>query len=559
MHPQNKILLAKCPRYHHSHFEENCESLALGYLAAVLRQNGNEVDILDASLMGLSLNETIERILEKEYFLMGFTIADATFIDSTFETINALRRNGVKSHINMGGHTPTFQYREILEMCTGIDSITMYEGEGTIVELAESLRLGRDWHIIRSLAYRSDIGIKCNPPRPLISNLDVLPFPARDTLPFLLKNKKEIGVVSMSGGRGCYMNCGFCSIKAFYVAPEGPSCRFRSPKNIVDEMEYLVQTYGTKEILFVDDIFVGFGEKNKSRLFQLADEIEKKKPKVVHSISGRVDDIEEDLFKRLREVGVGQILLGIESSSQEILDYFNKGITPRQIQKAVEILQRLDIDITVSFINFTPITTLEQLRENINFFLDLKLNILQGLLNRFQIYLSTPLGEEMQKAGVIKGEFPNFSYSTPDKRVDLVYEIAQNSLGTFLSTAYELKKLERALRNKRFETEFEGQLEEFALSKKEKIRFEMLSNKIMEEAAEILLKIINFSESKETFNNEEIDKFTTEIKEISISTYKEWLGLIQFFRKISPAINTLDFLNIQSQIELKKEVENVET
>ena len=306
-------------------------------------------------------------------------------------------------------------------------------------------------------------------------------------------------------------------------------------------MEYLVRTFGTNEILFVDDIFVGFGVKNKNRLIQLSDEIKKRKLEIVLSISGRVDDIDEDLFKRLRKIGVGQILLGIESANQEILDYFNKCITPQQIQKAVEILHRLDVDITVSFINFTPITTIEHLRENVEFFLSLKVNILQGLLNRFQIYKSTPLGNDLQKAGFIKGNFPDYSYNTPDKKVDMVYEIAQESLGTFLSTAYELNKLERTLRNKRFRAEFKGQLEESAIAKKETMRFKMLSNKIMEEAVELFIKIIDFSDSKETFNKDELETFNKEITSISIATYKEWMGLIQFFKKT----------------KLNKEVENI--
>lgn len=552
-----RILLAKCPRAYQSHFEENSESLALAYIAAMLRNNGSEVDVLDASLIGLSLDETLNNILGKEYDLIGFSIADPTFIESTFEAISVLRRNGVKSHITMGGHAPTFHYKEVLEMCPGLDSIVMYEGEKTALELASFLKQGKEWREIRGLAYRSDDDIKYNPPRPLISDLDSLLFPARDTLPHLLQDKKETGVVSMSGGRGCYMNCGFCSIKAFYTIPEGPSWRFRSNKNIINEIEYLIRTYGVKEILFVDDVFVGPSEKNRRRIFQLADEIEKRRLKVMISISERVDNIEENLFRRLREVGLRQILLGIESGSQEILDYFNKGIRLQQIRNAVEILQRLDIDVTVAFINFTPITTLEQLRENIDFFLSLKVNILQGLLNRFQIYGGTLLEEKLQMASLVKGKFPNFSYTTPDKRVDIVYQIVQRSLGTFLSVAYELKKLERALRIRLFEAEIQERLEETALRRRERRRYERLMNKIMEEATEVLRKIIAFADMEHAYDSQEVEKFTKEVTEISTFAYKNWLSLIQFFKNFCPALKPSVILNKQSPLDQRKEVDNV--
>lgn len=542
-----KILLIKCQRNYLSHFEENSESLALAYLAAILRQNSFEVDILDASLFGLTLNETIKIILKKEYRLIGFTIADPTFIESTFRVINILRQKGVKAHITIGGQTPTFHYKEILEMCAEINSVVMHEGEITIVELANALLYSKDWHCIMGIAYRNKNGfIKKNPPRPLISDLNCLPFPARDTILFLLEQKKDTGVVSMSGGRGCYMNCGFCSIKSFYSIPEGQSWRFRSYKNIIDEMEYLIDTYDITEILLVDDVFVGPGKKNIERIFKFADEIEKRKLNVMISISERVDNINRDLFKRLREIGLRQILLGIESGSQEILDYFNKGITLKQILKAIETLDDLNIDVTVSFINFTPITTLENLRENLSFFLNLKVNILQGLLNRFQIYSGTPIGDKLHKNGIVKGKFPNFSYVTPNKRVDIVYDIVQKSFGTFLAIAYELKKIERDLRIKLFKAEANKQLKEIKILNRERIRYKKLLNKIMEEATVLFRIIIDFVESKDTHDGGEIFKFTDEIQEISISAYKEWFQLMQFFRSFCPAMNSS--INLDDQI-----------
>lgn len=532
-----RVLLAKCPRTHQSHFPENSESLALAYLAAVLRNSSYEVDILDASLMALSLDETICKILEKEYELIGFTIADPTFIESTTEVISILRQRRVKSHITMGGHSPTFHYEEILQMCRGLNSIVMYEGEGTIVELARALSQNQDWWRVRGLAYKDSNGARCNPPRPLIDDLDTLPFSARDTIPYLLENREEKGVVSMAGGRGCPMNCGFCSIRAFYNTPVGSPWRVRSNRNIVDEMTHLVKTYGVNEILLVDDVFIGPGDKNKDRILELADEIEKSRIAVMFSVAERVDNIEEEVFKRLKEIGVRSILLGIESGNQETLDYFNKGITLEQIQKAIEILQRLGIDIKVSFINFTPLTTLEQLRENVKFFVSLSVNILQGLLNRFQIYGGTPLGKLLLKAGSVRGEFPNFSWISCDKRVDFVYEIAQKSLGTFLAAANELNKLERVLRIRMFETEVKGAMEKGDLLRREKVKYRKIVHQIVEEAAELLFEIISFAETKDGNDTEKTKKFTNEMVETSLAIYEEWLGLIQFFKKSSPALN----------------------
>jgi radical SAM superfamily enzyme YgiQ (UPF0313 family) len=543
------VILIKCPRSCRSHFEENSESLALAYLGAALRQKGEDAEILDASLYGLSLDDIVEAILGNRYDLIGFTIADPTFIKSTMAVINALRQKGIKSHITMGGHTPTFHYKEVLEMCPGLDSVVMYEGENTIVELTQALSRKHDWHRINSLAYRGNSGIKCNPTRPLISNLDSLPFPVRDTVPFLLQHKPDAGVVSIAGGRGCYMNCGFCSIRAFYTVPKGSPWRVRSNENIVDEMEHLVQTYDIKELLFVDDVFVGPGKKNKDRILELADEIEDRKLKVMFSIGETVHNIEEDLFKRLKAVGVRHVLLGIESGSQEILDYFNKGITIQEIQKAVEILKQLDIDIRVSFINFTPLTTIKQLKENVIFYLSLETNILQGLLNRLQPYGGTPLGEQLKQTGLVTGKFPNCSCILPDRKVNLTYEIARKSLGTFLATANELNKLERTLKIKTFDVETEGKTEEVDLLKMEKARYRQVMRKIMEEAAQILFDIVSFAETSDANNTKKIQRFTNDITETSLSTYREWLGLIEFFKRSSVAFDTLKLSNCYRSVQ----------
>jgi radical SAM superfamily enzyme YgiQ (UPF0313 family) len=377
----------------------------------------------------------------------------------------------------------------------------------------------------------------------LIADLDSLPFPARNTIPYILEHKKEDGVVSMAGGRGCPMNCGFCSIRAFYNASGGPLWRIRSNENIIDEMQSLVHKFGIDELLMVDDVFVGPGEKNKERILDLANQIESRRLSVMLSVAERVDNIDEEVFRRLREVGVRNILLGIESGDQKMLDRFDKRITVEQIIKAIETLQQLDIDITVSFINFTPWTTLEQLKDNIRFFASLKVNVLQGFLNRFQVYGGTPLGNQMIETGHVQGRFPNFSYQSLDKRIDLVYEIAKKSLGTFLGTADELNKIQRRIRKKTFRAELEGGKEETDFLLEEKNQYVKLMTKIVDEAADLLLDIIDFASSKESENVTNVNMYSERMVETSLSMYRGWRGLMEFFKSYSFAYSEEQFLS----------------
>jgi len=131
-----RIVLAKCPRAYASHFEENSESLALAYLTASLRRAGfNDVAVLDASLTQVPLPRMIALIATQQCDLIGFTIADSTFLESTYECVTSLRQLRVRGHVVLGGYTPSFQFTDTLEACGGIDSVARFEGEQTIVEL----------------------------------------------------------------------------------------------------------------------------------------------------------------------------------------------------------------------------------------------------------------------------------------------------------------------------------------------------------------------------------------------------------------------------------------
>ncbi len=527
-----KVLLAKSPRSYKSHFSENGESLALGYLAAVLRESRFAVDVLDASLSGMSIQETIHKILQGDYGLIGFTIADVTFIKSSTEIINALRKGGSTAHITMGGHTPTFHSEDILSMCDGLDSIVMHEGEVTIVELAKLIKQGINWNAIEGIAYRTISGPIQNPPREFIKNLDAIPFPTRDTVPYILEHKKDYGVVSMSGGRGCPMNCGFCSIRAFYSICGGPYWRIRSNKNVVDEIEYLVNKFGIQEIVMVDDIFVGPGKKNSKRALDFADEIEKRDFGVMLSIAERVDNIDRPLFERLREVGIRNILIGIEAGNQDLLDYFGKGIVVKDIENAVEILKELNIGITASFINFAPETTIDQLRKDLYFYGKLKINVLQGLLNHFQYYRGTPLGEKLRKQHRVLGKFPDFLCPSIDERVNLVYNIAQRSLGIFLAMADKLNKMGRRLRFKEFKAEIDDS-ESLPALENEMFIYNRFVNSINKDAIKLLSEVINFVPTKGVLNKRRIDDYCNQMAEASLNKYREWNKMLHAFEVLS--------------------------
>jgi anaerobic magnesium-protoporphyrin IX monomethyl ester cyclase len=525
-----KILLAKCPRAYASHFEENSESLALGYLTAALRAAGRDVDILDASLTRKSLQDVIECISKNQYDFIGFTITDSTFLESTFDCINTLRERGVQAHLAIGGYTPSFQYAETLQACPAIDSVTRFEGEQTVVDLIDCIERGSDWRSVAGIAYLQDGSVKTTNPRSPPRNLDVLPFPARDCLSHLIENLPETGAISVSGSRGCYANCSFCSIRAFYDAEKTSPIRFRSVTNIVDEIEELVAKYHWQEILLVDDVFVIPNKMGMQRIQDFINEFERRNLRVMLSISERVCNVTDEIFGQLRRMGVRQVLVGVEAGSDDLLDYYNKKTTSVQNRKAIETLARLEIDPTVSFINFAPVTTLEQLRHNLRFLLSLRVNFLQGLLNRFQIYAGTPLGDEMLRDGRVVGKFPKYDFVADDPRADVAYKISRQSLGLFLATAFEMKRIARKLRRCCFEAESNGDLNAM---RKARNQFLDLQQSIMWDAADVFEAVLDFSGSQTEADDGEVQEYIEKNRAKVRKIFRLWCGKLAFFEQFN--------------------------
>lgn len=482
------MLLAKVPRGVRSYFRENSENLALGYLASALRRAGHRVVLYDGALEGATLEEACDRVCRlasaEAPVLVGFTISDFTYIAPTVEAIRRLRASGYAGHITMGGHAPTFNYRETLELCPGLNSIVRYEGESALRQLVGHLANGTDWRQCPGLAYRNTDGaIVANPPECPTPDLDSYPFPARDYLPYVVNKLGDIGIVAMVASRGCHANCGFCSIRRFYDIPGCRPWRQRSVKNIFAEIrEILVAQPSVREIVFVDDNFTHPGAGKFERLAEFEREAKALPVPMMFSISERVDGIDEQTAAAFRRIGVRQVLLGLESGDPAMLEKMNKRIKPQDHARALRLLRDQGIDTACSFITFTPWSTLEQVRKDARHFAGLGINLVQGLLNRFQVYDGTPLADELHREGSVTGSFPNFDYVSVDLRCDTLYRLVSSLFGPALQAAYQLKVAERHLRFELFLAEAAGDERVASQARRARASYDKLLDGVMREA-----------------------------------------------------------------------------
>jgi len=226
-----------------------------------------------------------------------------------------------------------------------IDYIIRGEGEQTLVELIRALGNAKGIAEVRGLSFKNNGSVVHTPPRPLIEDLDSLPFPAYHFLGkniekyhFAMMAGSNTRYLIMEGSRGCNFRCSFCTQWRHW----GGTWRTKSAKRIADEMEHLHTDLGGQFLWLTDDNF-DYARRGKALWLELRDRRFSKE--IVWFLQARMDDIvkHQDLVAKLRGVGNNWILMGVESDSPERLKEFRKGVQMSPAAQAVKILNASDI------------------------------------------------------------------------------------------------------------------------------------------------------------------------------------------------------------------------
>lgn len=342
---------------------ERKESLALGYLAGVLIENGHAVDLIDAQYFDLSVEAVYQQISKKTYDVIGFSLYQET-VESFDKLYNLLRQNRNNPFMCFGGHFSTFTAEKLLIKYPEINAVVIGEGEITFAELVEN-SLSSEWKKVNGICYIEDGILKYTEPRKLIEDLNLLPFPIRYA-DYSTSVEFKSGSAIISASRGCYANCAFCSIQSFYRKLKGKKIRVRAPRNVVDEIECLYTKFGVKNFFFADDNFLTVNRIQNGWLSAFVDDIKNRRLNISFDMDCRVNDIDVDLFKKLKSIGLNGVFLGIESFNQRMLDTLGKNVTVHQNIDAITILKKMRFNVWMGFIMFDMFTTLDEIKHNIN-------------------------------------------------------------------------------------------------------------------------------------------------------------------------------------------------
>ncbi len=374
------------------------------YVASNLLKAGHDVRFFNGAFMA---HEAI--LNEVKEFEPGFVGIYSTAFgwQKAQETAINIKRIDKNIFTCIGGPYPIAVQEYCLSSAgESVDAVVTGEGELTVVEMLDRLKMGKSLKDVQGVIYRENNRIIKNPPRPLITNLDSLPFPNRKLLgevnryipPPAMYKRKPVAVIMTS--RGCNRKCIFC----FQMDKERKGgIRYRSIKNVLDEIELCLKQ-GFREIKFIDDTFA----EDYDRAMQLAMEMQERRLDFTWFASACVNQVDEALLKAFKDAGCWAILFGAESGVQKNLNAIRKGTTLEQIRKAVRIAKDVGIKVQTSYMFGIPGETFEEGLKTIDFACELNPDM--ASFHAITPFPGTYLFDNYGKYGTISDELTDFTY-----------------------------------------------------------------------------------------------------------------------------------------------------
>ncbi|MDG6223374.1 MAG: radical SAM protein [Candidatus Bathyarchaeota archaeon] len=332
-------------------------SLGLAYMAAVLEENRHEVTVIDCPAVNINQDMLKTKLESIQPEIIGITSMTPT-IQSAVLSAQVAKQACPQSTVVLGGPHATFMDKQVLAEEPAVDVIVRGEGEQTLLELAQNAGNVKTLDTIQGITFRKNGQMVKNPDRPFIQNLDDLPRPAFkhfDLEKYRLFGRKMLPIIT---SRGCPSQCSFCTTSRIFGRP----FRARSPKNVVDELEWLRDEHGADAFSFYDDTFT----LDKNRAIQICEDIKNRKLGIPWDCQTRVSTVSEEMLKIMRDANCQQVFFGVESGCQTILDAVHKGTSVEQNKRAIKLAKDAGLFVAVSVMVGYPGENREMLEQTID-------------------------------------------------------------------------------------------------------------------------------------------------------------------------------------------------
>ncbi|MFQ5672662.1 MAG: B12-binding domain-containing radical SAM protein [Nitrospinales bacterium] len=357
------------------------------------KQGNHRVSALDCQPRQLTYDQLEAYFSERQFDLVGITAMTFTLIDVIL-TAEVIKRTQPQCKIVLGGPHVHIYPEETIKL-KNVDFLVQGEGEKAILEFLEALEGRRPFAEVSGLVYEEDGKICNNGIAPKIEDLDQVPYPDRRFLPVnhygsLLARGNHI--TTMFTSRGCPYKCTFCDRP---MSPTISGFRWRSAKNVVDEMQDIVNL-GISEILIYDDTF----SVRKDRVYEMCDEIMARGLKMTWDVRAHVNTLDDKLLRTMKKAGCDRIHYGVESGNDRMLKIIKKNTTVRRVKETIRQTRQAGMEALAYFIIGQQTETLSDIQDTIALARELKADYCHFTI--FCPYPATEIYETGLERGVIK-------------------------------------------------------------------------------------------------------------------------------------------------------------
>lgn len=416
-----KVLLINPPQTFYPGSDQPAGNLPIGlmYIAAVLQKAGIPVEILDAFMeatfqkngetitVGMPFEQIKQEITARKPDIVGISGPFTCQIENSIKVSNLVKEANSDILTVMGGPHVTLVPKEFLEEAKNVDIAVAGEGEYAMLDIVQAFESKKQLSQILGIAYRQDGKVMVNPSRPLIENLDDLPYPAYDLVDMeQYLSPEKIGyrsfqdrAISMITSRGCPFNCCFCAVHLHM----GQRFRAHSAEYVLDHIQYVVDKFRVKNIFFEDDNLT----LDIKRFEAICDGIINRKIKVSWETPNgvRADCLNMELLKKMKQSGANSIFVGVESGDQQILDkVICKSLDLGRVVEFAKDAQKIGLKTGAFYIIGFPGETKDNMQHTVDFALELKRKYDVGM----HLFAATPsYGTRLYEECKAKGYLPS--------------------------------------------------------------------------------------------------------------------------------------------------------
>ena len=328
---------------------------------ALLKAKGYEVSYVDAIAENLGIDGTAQRFAEDRPDMVVIASSTPTIHTDLLMARLAKEQAGAFTLL-VDTHVTVFHKELVAEPF--VDAAVRGEFETAVPEIADTLNRGSELDRIPGVTWSRGTEVVVNPDRPLLKDLDDLPWPDRDLVPaeqYIVGLRTQDPCFMVMASRGCPFRCTFC---LWVPVMFNNKVRFRDVEKVVDEIAYLQNRYNAREVFFHDDTV----NITVRRVEEICHAILRRRLKIGWIANFRADQTTPELFRLMKRAGCTKILLGVESGSQRLLDEtIDKEITLKEVEDTIRWAKEAGIRVHCTYSLGAPGETRETMRETLEF------------------------------------------------------------------------------------------------------------------------------------------------------------------------------------------------